>query len=162
MAFIKNSKKRVGKVISINLSRKKGTSKTPVNQARLIEEFGLEEDVHAGVDESKQVSLLSIESIRKMKACSKVKRSGMKLGPGDFAENITTTGIDLSGLKTGDRLKIGHDIMLEISKIGKECHTYCEIFKKIGTCIMPKEGIFGRVIKGGIINIGDIIEVIDD
>lgn len=161
MESIKNSNnvRAEGKIVSINYSTTKGTSKVPIKSAKLIEQFGLEGDVHAGSDDLRQVSLLPIESIRKIKGCPKIKKSDLEIGPGDFAENITTEGLDLASLKIGDRLKIGPDVILEISKIGKECHSHCEIYKKIGDCIMPKEGIFGRVIKGGIINTGDRIEV---
>ncbi len=155
-------KNKIGKVLSINISQEKGTVKKPVEKAKLIEQFGVEGDAHAGKDDLRQISLLAWESIEKMQACPKVKRSDFKLKPGDFAENITTEGLILADLKIGDRIKIGQKVILEISKIGKECHTYCEIFKKLGTCIMPKEGIFGRVLKDGTINIKDKIEVMND
>ncbi len=154
-------KNNIGKVVSINISQAKGISKAPVESAKLIEQFGIEGDVHAGLDELRQVSLLAFESIKKVKACPKVKKSGFKLKPGDFAENITTEGIDLAGLELGDRLKIGSSVILEISKIGKECHDHCEIYKKIGDCIMPREGIFGRVINKGNIITGDKIEILN-
>lgn len=146
-----------GKVFSINCSTKKGISKIPVPEARLMEESGLEGDIHAG-EGLRQVSLLAIESIRKQKECPKVKESGIVFNPGVFAENITTEGIDLTSVKIGDRLKIGKDAVLEISQIGKECHRYCSIYYKTGDCIMPREGIFARVIKGGLIRTGDKIE----
>lgn len=149
-----------GKIFSINNSKLKGVSKTPIKSALLIEGFGLDKDAHAGGG-LKQVSLLSIESIRKQKECAKVKKTGLLLGPGDFAENITTEGIELSALKIGDKLKLGQDAVIEISKIGKDCHKYCAIYYKIGDCIMPREGIFAMVLKGAEIAIGDDIEVID-
>ncbi len=155
-------KNKIGKVLSINISQKKGTVKKPVEKVKLIEQFGIEGDAHGGIDDLRQVSLLAWESIEKMQTCPKIKKTDFKLKPGDFAENITTEGFILSDLKIGDRIKIGEKVVLEISKIGKECHTYCEIFKKLGQCIMPKEGIFGRVLKGGTINIKDKIEVIYD
>jgi len=145
-----------GKVFSINYSIKKGILKTPISEARLIEEFGLEGDVHSG-EGLRQVSLLAIESIRKQKECPKVKESGIVFNPGVFAENITTEGIDLTSVKIGDRLKIGNEVILEISQIGKECHRYCSIYYKTGDCIMPREGIFARVIRGGLIRTGDKI-----
>lgn len=146
-----------GKIFSINCSKIKGVSKTPVVSALLIEGHGLDKDAHAGGG-IRQVSLLSIESIQKQKECAKIKKSAASLKAGDFAENITTEGIDLSALKIGNKLIIGGTIILEISKIGKECHRYCSIYYKIGDCIMPREGIFAQVLKGGEIKIGDDIE----
>lgn len=144
-----------GKIFSINCSRIKGVAKNPVFEAVLVEGFGLEGDAHAG-DVIKQVSLLALESIKKQDLCPKVK-TGTSLKPGDFAENITTQGLDLVGLKVGARLRMGAEVILEISKIGKDCHKYCAIYYKLGDCIMPREGIFARVLKGGIIRSGDEI-----
>jgi MOSC domain-containing protein YiiM len=149
-----------GIVLSINYSRTKGTAKVAIEQARLIEGFGLEADAHAGAG-LRQVSLLSIESIARQSECPKVKKKGVSLGPGDFAENITTQGLNLIQLKVADKLKIG-EVILEVSRIGKECHKHCAIYYKLGDCIMPREGIFARVLKGGQISKGDAIEVIDD
>lgn len=148
-----------GKIFSINYSKTKGVSKTPIKTALLIEGLGLDKDAHAGAG-LKQVSLLSIESIRKQKECAKVKRTGLMLEPGDFAENITTEGIDLSALQIGDRLKLGQEAVIEISKIGKDCHKYCAIYYKIGDCIMPREGIFAKVLKSAEIALGDNIEIL--
>lgn len=148
-----------GRVYSINYSKNKGTPKVAVKQALLIEGLGVENDAHAGGG-LRQVSLLAIESIRRQMSCPKAKETGVSLKPGDFAENITTEGLDLTKLKIGDKLKIGSDVILEISKIGKECHKYCAIYYKTGDCIMPREGIFAKVIKGGRINIGDDIEAL--
>lgn len=144
-----------GKVFSINISKNKGVAKSHVQSARLVEGHGLETDAHAGAG-IKQVSLLSIESIRKQKECAK-KAPGLELKAGDFAENITTEGICLTGLKIGDNFKVGKDVVLEISKIGKDCHRYCAIYYKLGDCIMPREGIFAKVVKGGEIFVGDKI-----
>lgn len=149
------------KVYSINLSKIKGMAKTPVLSANVIFDFGLEGDVHAG-DKIKQVSLLALESIKKQKECAKIKKASQDLKPGDFAENITTEGIGLCDLKIGQKLKIGHDIILEITKIGKDCHKYCAIYYKLGDCIMPREGVFAKAIKGGVIKKDDPIEVSDD
>lgn len=147
-----------GRVISINISKEKGKSKKPVDKAILIENFGIQGDSHAAPGE-RQISLLGIESIRKFKnKCPKINK--INIGPGDFAENITTEGIDLKNLKIGTKLKIG-ECIIEISKIGKECHNYCEIYKKVGDCIMPKEGVFAKVIKPGLINVNDKIEVME-
>ena len=151
----------MGCIFSINISDAKGVSKKPVNEAKLIEGIGIQGDAHSGTP-LREVSLLSIESIKKQKECIKVKKPDFSLSAGDFAENITTEGLDLSKLKIGLKLKIKKDIILEITKIGKECHRYCSIYYKIGNCIMPKEGIFAKVIKGGIIKKGDKIEVLND
>ena len=145
-----------GKIYSINVSKTKGIAKTQVPQAKLVENLGVEGDAHAS-EGTRQVSLLSWESIMTQKECPKVKDKNVELKPGDFGENITTEGIKLSDLKIGDKLTLGDGIVLEISKIGKECHKYCAIYYKIGDCIMPREGIFARVLKGGIIKTGDKI-----
>jgi len=147
-----------GRIFSINLSQVKGTSKIPVNNALAIEGHGLDNDAHAGQG-LRQVSLLAIESIRKQRDCPKVKETIPPLEAGDFAENITTEGINLSDLKVGDKLNIGRDAVLEISKIGKECHNPCAIYYKLGDCIMPKQGVFAKVLKGGEVNVGDDIEI---
>ncbi len=159
MGFTQENK--VGQVHSLNYSKTKGTSKKPLALAKLIVDFGLEGDAHGGPG-IRQVSLLAIESIEKQNECPKIKKNGISLGAGDFAENITTQGIPLSQLKIGDRLKIGSQVILEISKIGKECHKYCAIYYKIGDCIMPREGIFAKVISGGDVNVSDKIEVLND
>jgi MOSC domain-containing protein YiiM len=150
-----------GKVFSINLSKSKGVSKSSVNEANLVENLGFENDAHAGTD-LRQVSLLSIESIRKQTGCEKVKKTGISLKPGDFAENITTEGIDLTKLEIGFKIKIGEVILLKVTKIGKECHKYCSIYYKIGDCIMPREGMFAKVIKGGVVKKGDKISILCD
>ncbi len=136
-------------------------AKAPVLSAKLIEDFGVEGDVHAG-DKIKQVSLLAFESIKKQKACAKIKKISEDLKPGDFAENITTEGIQLCNFKIGQKITVGPDTLLAITKIGKDCHRYCAIYYKIGDCIMPKEGVFAKVIKGGVIKKGDRIEVVND
>jgi len=148
-----------GRVFSINHSKIRGTAKKAINRGKLIEDFGLEEDAHGGPG-LRQVSLLAIESVRRQVECPKVKKKAFLLGPGDFAENITTEGIDLVDLKLGDKLRVGDQVILEISKIGKECHKYCAVYYKIGDCIMPREGIFAKVLKGGNIAVGDDIEVV--
>jgi len=147
-----------GIVFSINLSKVKKVTKNTINNARLLEDFGLEGDAHGGPG-LRQVSLLAIESIERQTGCTKVVKEGINLGPGDFAENITTKGLELAQLKIKDKLKIRGGIILEISKIGKECHKHCAIYERTGDCIMPREGIFARVLKGGNITIGDDIEV---
>jgi MOSC domain-containing protein YiiM len=154
----KSQDRNIGKVFAINFSRKKGTAKTSIERVNLIEDFGLEGDAHAGSGK-RQVSLLAIESIRKQAECPKAKSESLSLGPGDFAENITTEGVDLAQLNIGDSLRIGKQVVLEISKIGKECHKYCAIYQKVGDCIMPREGIFAKVSRGGGLVIGDEIVV---
>jgi len=141
-----------GKVVSVNISKEKGTKKDPVEFADVIENFGIKGDSHAG-KWHRQVSLLGIESIEK------AKKWGLNINPGDFAENITTEGINLHLLPIGTKIKI-NTIVLEVTQIGKECHTGCEIFKKVGKCIMPIEGIFTRVLKGGIVKKGDEILIV--
>ncbi len=148
----------MGEVYSINISDKKGVAKKSVKKAVLTEGLGVKGDAHASGGD-RQVSLLAVESIHKQKECVKIKASDFNLKPGDFAENITTKGINLGTLKLGTKLKIGSNIVLKISKIGKECHRLCSIYYKTGDCIMPREGIFAEVIVGGKINCGDAIEV---
>ncbi|HHY91445.1 MAG TPA: MOSC domain-containing protein [Clostridiales bacterium] len=143
-----------GKVISINISEKKGEIKIPIEEGIFKEGYGLVGDAHAG-KWHRQVSLLAKESIDKM------KEIGIQgLCSGKFAENITTEGIILCELPVGTKLKIGETIQ-EITQIGKECHDACAIKQQVGQCIMPREGIFTRVIKGGKIRKGDSIEVIE-
>ncbi|MBI4684734.1 MAG: MOSC domain-containing protein [Nitrospirae bacterium] len=141
-----------GKVISINISSEKGVRKKPVHEALIKHNYGIEDDAHASSNWHRQVSLLAIESIQKM------QRMGLDVKPGDFAENITTEGINLVDLPIGTRISIG-EIALEVSQIGKECHTRCNIYYQAGDCVMPKEGIFVKVLKGGKIKKGDEIVV---
>lgn len=142
-----------GKVVSINISEKKGERKTPVPEVVIKENFGIEGDAHASSEWHRQVSLLALESVRKM------QEMGLDVKPGDFAENITTEGLDLLALPIGTRLKIGNEIIGEVSQIGKVCHARCAIYEQAGDCVMPKEGIFIRVLKGGITRVGDEIDV---
>ena len=151
-------KKRLGtqgRIKAISVSEEKGTRKVNVPEARLRADFGIVGDAHAG-NWHRQISLLADESIDKMVA------KGVKVSPGDFAENITTEGIDLLKLSVGSKLKLGKSAELQISQFGKECHSGCEIFKQVGDCIMPREGVFAKVTKGGSIRVGDVIEVIAD
>jgi len=142
-------------VIAVCQSEKKGTRKTPVARVTIREEYGVVGDAHADSSTHRQVSLLAIESIDKMRG------KGLELNPGDFAENITTEGIDLSKLPIGTRINIGGEVVLEMSQIGKECHAGCAIRQQIGDCIMPREGIFARVVRGGEIKPGDKIKIIE-
>ncbi len=147
--------KNTGKVLAVCRSDKKGTSKDVVPEGQFCEGFGMVSDAHADFATHRQVSLLATESIDKM------RKLGLNLGPGAFAENLTTEGIDLVSLHVGTKMKVGKEVVLEISQIGKECHAGCAIFRQVGKCIMPKEGVFGRVVKGGTITAGDKIKVID-
>lgn len=142
-----------GKIIAVSISDKKGAKKINVESAELKEDFGIIGDVHAGT-KNRQVSLLAEESVQKM------RNRGLKLKSGDFAENITTSGINLLSLNLKDKLKAGENVVLEISQIGKECHTRCAIYYQAGECVMPTDGIFARVLKGGIIRPQDDIEVV--
>lgn len=144
-----------GKVLAVNISETKGTQKRNIEKARVLEGFGIENDAHGG-SWHRQVSLLAEESIRKM------KELGLNVGHGDFAENITTQGLDLVHLPVGSRLRIGRSVVLEISQIGKECHTRCAIYYQAGDCVMPTEGIFAKVLSEGKISVGDTIEIIED
>jgi len=143
----------MAKIIAVCRSEKKSTKKEAVNEGVLREDYGLVGDAHAECYTHRQVSLLARESIDKMRAL------GLEVGPGDFAENLTTVGIDLISLPLGTRISIGKEVMLEITQIGKECHTPCAIYRQAGDCVMPKEGIFARVIRGGVIRTEDPIKV---
>ena len=142
----------MGKIIAVCTSQKKGMKKKNVGEAILKVGFGLEGDAHGG-DWHRMVSLLGVESIRKM------TDKGVDVGPGDFAENLTTEGLELFTLPLGTKLKIGETSIGEVTQIGKECHTKCAIFKQLGECVMPKEGIFIRLLEGGMVRSGDSIEV---
>ena len=145
-----------GKVVSVNVSGKKGVRKKPVEEVVLKTEYGIEGDAHASSEWHRQVSLLALESIKKM------QEKGHDVSPGDFAENITTEGIDLVSLPVGTIMKIGDEVTGEVSQIGKECHTRCAIYYQAGDCVMPKEGIFIRVLAGGKIRKGDNISVLSE
>jgi MOSC domain-containing protein YiiM len=139
-----------GKVLAVNISEKKGTRKTNVQSCLMIRESGLKGDAHAG-PWHRQVSLLADESIEKMRAI------GLKVGHGDFAENITTAGIDLVHLPVGTEIRLGNSVLLRVTQIGKECHQRCAIYYQAGDCVMPKEGIFAEVLKEGEVKVGDEI-----
>jgi MOSC domain-containing protein YiiM len=141
-------------VVAVCISEKKGERKTPVASVNLREQHGIVGDAHAG-DWHRQVSFLAHESIEKM------QRMGLDVDSGDFAENITTSGIELFTLPVGARLTIG-ETLLEVTQIGKECHTRCAIFYQAGDCVMPKEGIFVRVLKGGVVKPGDGVTVLPE
>lgn len=142
----------MGTVQAVNISDRKGEWKHEVESITLVEDYGAEFDAHGG--SGRQVSLLAFERIEDMK-----KELGT-LKAGDFAENITTTGLAASELAPGMRLAVG-EAELEITQIGKTCHHGCAIRKQVGYCIMPKEGVFGRVVRGGVVKTGDRIEILD-
>ena len=143
----------MAEVIAVCLSEKKGTRKTAVPEITVKENYGVTGDAHADSGWHRQVSMLADESINKMRG------KGMELDCGDFAENITTQGIELNTLPIGTVFHIGKDVVLELTQIGKECHAACEIRTLIGDCIMPREGVFTKVIKGGKVKAGDNIRL---
>ena len=143
----------MGKIMAVNISEKKGTQKVNVHSAKVIEDFGIEKDAHAG-KWHRQVSLLSYQKIEDFKA------KGAPVEDGAFGENLIVEGIDCRSLPVGTKLAC-NDVILEVTQIGKQCHSGCEIFKIMGDCIMPREGIFTRVLHGGVISEGDTIEVIE-
>jgi MOSC domain-containing protein YiiM len=139
-----------GKVLAVNISEDKGTKKANIQSCALLKDFGLKGDAHAG-PWHRQVSLLANESIEKMRAM------GLNVGYGDFAENITTKGIDLVHLPIGTKIRIGNSVILRVTQIGKECHERCAIYYQAGDCVMPKEGIFAEVVSQGEVKVGDEI-----
>lgn len=145
----------MGKLVAVCISKKKGVQKRDAGRGRLIENHGLEGDAHAG-PWHRQVSLLAIEARQKM------EEAGLKLQAGDFGENFLTEGINLLNLKLGTKLKLGKDVLVRVTQIGKECHDRCNIYYQAGDCIMPREGIFAEVLKGGTVKTNDNIEVIND
>lgn len=140
-------------IVAVCTSKKKGERKTDVGQAELQEDFGLVGDAHGG-EWHRQVSLLAIESIDKMRA------AGLDVGPGDFAENLTTQGVNLYTLPVGTRLRVGDSVLLEMTQIGKECHDRCAIYHQAGDCVMPREGVFAIVVNGGLVKAGDRLEIL--
>jgi len=142
-----------GILLSINISGKKGEQKSPVSEANITDK-GVEGDAHAG-DWHRQISILSEISIEKMRC------RGIEINYGDFAENLTIEGIDLSTVSIGRRIKFGKNVVLEVTQIGKECHEGCLIRQTVGDCVMPREGIFTRVIEKGTLRIGDRVTVLD-
>lgn len=142
----------MGKVIAVCISEKKGVQKKNVHEAELIEDFGIKNDAHAG-KWHRQVSLLSYEKIEAFKA------KGAPVEDGSFGENLVVQGIDFKSCPVGTKF-VCNDVVLELTQIGKECHSGCEIFKIMGECIMPREGVFTRVLHGGIIREGDEMTVV--
>lgn len=144
----------MGKILSVNISDKKGEKKHNVGSARALVNRGLENDAHLGMA-IRQISLLAAESVEK------IRQKGLHVQYGDFAENLTTQGIELYTLPIGTRFRIGKDILLEVTQIGKTCLAPCAIYHAVGDCVMPKEGIFVRVLSEGVITVGDEIAVVE-
>lgn len=142
--------KTVAKVLAVCISKKKGEQKKEIPFGECIVDFGIKEDAHGG-DWHRQISLLAKESVDEMRA------RGLTLINGDFAENIVTEGIDLKALPVGTRLSIGGQVVLEVTQIGKECHSGCVIMQKAGKCVMPTDGIFAKVIVPGVIKKDDAV-----
>lgn len=143
-------KRDEARVVSVNRSETTGVKKISVTRAHVLPSWGLEGDAHGG-NWHRQISLLAMESIEKMRA------KGLNVKPGDFAENITTKGIDLMHIPVGKRIHIGEKVVIEVTQIGKECHRGCAILREVGDCVMPREGIFAKVIVGGEISVNDPI-----
>lgn len=141
-----------GVVVAVCVSAEKGTPKANVGSARLVEGHGVEGDAHAG-PWHRQVSLLALESIDEM------REKGLDVAPGDFAENLTVSGLLLWSLPVGTKLLVGDEAVLEVTQIGKECHSGCAVFKRVGDCVMPRKGVFARVLKGGTVKTGDPVRV---
>jgi len=142
----------MSKILSVNISDKKGEKKHNIGTARAVVNQGLENDAHIGMA-IRQISLLAVESIEK------IRQKGLNVHYGDFAENLTTQGIELYTLPLGTKIKIGNDVLLEVTQIGKTCLTPCAIYHAVGDCVMPKEGIFVRVLSEGMITVGDEITI---
>jgi MOSC domain-containing protein YiiM len=142
-----------GQIVAVSVSHRKGIKKSNLPECKLFEDQGLDGDAHAG-DWHRQVSLLAMESI------NKIRGKGLDVSPGDFAENITTSGLKIWELPMGTRLAVGSEALLEVTQIGKECHDRCAIYHQVGDCVMPREGVFTRVLRGGIIRPGDEIRVL--
>ncbi len=152
-SFMDSNDSPPARVVSINISDRKGVRKKSVSEVEIRENFGIEGDAHASSEWHRQVSLLAMESIRKM------QEMGLDVGPGDFAENITTEGIDLLSLPIGTKMNLG-DVEAEVTQIGKTCHSRCAIYYQAGDCVMPKEGIFVKILRGGRLKVGDPVRVI--
>ena len=143
-----------GKIVAVSISDRKGEKKHNISEVRLMVDHGLDQDAHAG-DWHRQVSLLDMQSI------ARIREKGLDVDPGNFAENITTDGIRLWELPIGTHLQLGGQVVVEVTQIGKECHNRCAIFHQVGDCVMPREGIFAKVLQEGTIRPGDTITVLD-
>ncbi len=145
----------MGNIVAICISEARGTQKHEVQNAYLKEDWGIEGDAHAG-KWHRQVSLLSVEKVNDF------RDKGANVINGAFGENLVVEGYDLKTIPVGTRFKVGSEVILEMTQIGKQCHSHCEIFKAMGDCIMPREGVFAKVIHGGEVNRGDAIEIITE
>ncbi len=143
----------MGKIIAVCTSSQKQTKKKNIKESKIIKDWGLLDDAHADFKTHRQVSLLAQESIEKM------IEQGLDVKPGDFAENLTTRGIDLKSLEVGTILELDKGVLLEVTQIGKECHKPCAIYHQVGNCVMPTEGIFCRVLESGLVSVGDEIKI---
>lgn len=143
------------RIVSLSVSRKKGVRKKQVDRVVIIPDHGIEGDAHAG-EWHRQLSFLAAESIEK------TRQAGLKVSFGDFAENIATQGIDWTAVPVGTRFRLGKSVLVEITQIGKKCHNPCAIYYHAGDCIMPKEGVFARVLQGGVLHAGDSIRIVPD
>ncbi len=141
------------KIVSIAISKKKGTPKVAIDEGVLVEDHGIENDAHAG-QWHRQVSFLASESIEK------ARENGLNVTFGDFAENIATEGVDWKDVPIGTMIQVGESALVEITQIGKECHSRCAIYYKAGDCIMPREGVFARVLRGGKIRTGEAMRIL--
>ena len=151
----KSFQSNTARIVAVSISSRKGVKKTNIRQGRLVENCGLDDDAHAG-NWHRQVSLLAIESI------AKIQEKGLNVSPGDFAENITTEGLTLWELPIGTRLRLGEKALVEVTQIGKVCHDRCAIYHQVGDCVMPKEGIFAKVLTGCTVKPEDPIHVLAD
>ena len=145
-----------GTIRAVCISSKKSVRKKNIGSGVLIENFGLDGDAHGDTVTHRQISLLALESIKKM------QEMGLRVGEGDFAENLTTEGINLLSIPLGTKIRIGPEAILEVTQHGKECHTPCAIYHQAGMCIMPLEGIFAKVVHGGKVQAGDEIAIISN
>lgn len=143
-----------GRIVSVNTSKERGEKKNNIGVARVTKGKGIEGDGHFGFMH-RQISLLSVESIERMKTL------GLEVGPGDFAENLTVEGLDLGSVAVGRKIKVGSSVILRVTQIGKECHERCSIYYQAGECIMPKEGVFAEVVEEGEIRVGDEVEILE-
>lgn len=141
------------RIVAVSASKRKGEKKINIPEGELRENHGLVGDAHAD-GSHRQLSLLALESIEAM------RRRGADVNPGDFAENLTTEGLRLHELPIGAQIRIGEDILLELTQIGKECHSGCAIQKQVGSCVMPREGVFCRILSGGMVRPGDSISLL--
>lgn len=143
----------MGEILAVCISTERGIQKKPIAEIECVKRHGIRGDAH-GEDWHRQISLLADESAERMRS------TGLAIGPGDFAENVLTRGIELKTLPVGTHLRVGADVLLEVTQIGKECHQHCAIYQAAGDCVMPREGIFAIVLEEGCIKAGDSVDVV--